>query len=52
MSESNDSRIAKLRLELERRRSEARRLTELAANVRARARQLREELARMRRKPG
>jgi chromosome segregation ATPase len=52
MSKSTESRVAKLRLEIERRQSEARRLTELASNVRARARQLREELAHVRRKVG
>jgi DNA-directed RNA polymerase subunit M/transcription elongation factor TFIIS len=48
MSKWNASRVAKLRLEIERRQSEARRLSELAKNARARLKQLREELARAR----
>ncbi len=45
--ESVESRVAKLRLEIERRLADARRLAELAANNRARARQLREEVAQI-----
>jgi hypothetical protein len=52
MNKSTESRVRKLRLEIERRLSEARRLTDLAANVRARARQLQKELAQVRRKVG
>jgi hypothetical protein len=52
MSQSKLSRVAKLRLEIERRESEARRLSELVTDVRARVKQLRKELAQVRRKPG
>jgi len=45
--ESVESRVAKLRLEIERRLADARRLAELAANSRARATQLREEVAQI-----
>ncbi len=45
--ESVESRVAKLRLEIERRLADARRLAELAANSRARARQLQEEVAQI-----
>jgi hypothetical protein len=45
--ESVESRVAKLRLEIERRLADARRLAELAANSRARARQLRDEVAQI-----
>jgi hypothetical protein len=45
---SKQSRVAKLRLEIERRLSDVRRLTILATNSRARVRQLRKELAEVR----
>jgi hypothetical protein len=47
VAESVESRVAKLRLEIERRLTDARRLAELAANSRARATQLREEVAQI-----
>ena len=52
MQDIRVARVAKLRLQIERRLSEARRLREMATSVRARANQLRKELAQVRKELG
>ncbi len=50
MTESNETRVTKLLLEIERRLSDAQHLNQLLTNAQARVRQLREELAHVRSK--